>query len=268
MKINYYKLLTITILLIFSGSIYAQNNIESKIKDKLPNNVFLREYEKIPGSKVDSYVGIYIVNPITAEIPNEDGFGQGIYYICPDRTLGQTITGIYHLFLFQDNSVKSDIVIPPAYSENNTDAQELCYYNTDYNLCWHFEDKNNCDRNSESNNSRTNLRKAKLINFKDCTGSGKNHNFVLVGPSEACGWVCYLIAGYNEELNIVEIFDVKSDYGITQWFARFYPNEQGESLIEILCGDHGSEYHIKEFYKFNKTNRRFEFINKIETPCD
>ena len=161
-----------------------------------------------------------------------------------------------NLFLFHDNTIKSDIVIPPAYSENNSNEQELCYNNTDYNLCWNFEDKNNCDRNSESNNSTTNLRKAKLINFKDCTGSGKKHNFVLVGTTEACGWVCYLVAGYNEELNKVEIFDVKSQYDITQLFARFYPNEQGESLIEILCGEHGSESHTRELYKFNKNDLR------------
>jgi len=268
MKHIYFKSIIIVFLAILNSSMFAQNNLEIKIKDKLPKGVFLREYEKIPEMKVDSYVGVYVENPVIAKIPSEDGFGQGLYYICTERTLGQTISGIYHLFLFQDNTIKSEIIIPPAYSDNNTMEQELCYFNTEYNLCWHFEDKNNCDRNSESNNSTTNLKKAKLINFKDCTGSGKKHDFVLVGTTEACGWVCYLVAGYNEELNKVEIFDIKTQYEITQWFSRFYPNEQGESLIEILCGDHGFDSHSREFYKFNKSSRIYELIDIVETPCE
>ncbi|HEY5122742.1 MAG TPA: hypothetical protein VIL99_09480 [Ignavibacteria bacterium] len=272
MKNYQIKLVLLIAFVVFNSSLFAQIDIESKIKEKLPNNVFLREFEKIPDTKRESYVGIYIENFVIANVPNisNDPMGGelGFYYTCPEQTLGQTISGIYHLFLFQDNSIKSDVIIPPAYPENSSNEQELCYQNTEYNLCWHFEDKNNCDRISESNNSTTNLRKAKLIDFKDCTGSGKKHDFVLVGETEACGWVCYLVAGYNEELNKIEIFDIKNPFGISQWFARFYPDEQGDAIIEILCGDHGFETYTRETYKFNKENRRYELIDIIETPCE
>ncbi|MCX6159195.1 MAG: hypothetical protein NTY74_14540 [Ignavibacteriae bacterium] len=139
MKHLYLKAIIIVFLGVINGNMFAQNIIETKIKDKLPKGVFLREYEKIPDMKVDSYFGIYIENPVIAKVPNEDGFGQVLYYICSERTLGQTISGIYHLFLFQDNTIKSDIIIPPAYSDNITMEQELCYFNTEYNLCWHLK---------------------------------------------------------------------------------------------------------------------------------
>jgi len=247
----------------FNCSINAQINLEGKIKEQLPENIFLREYEKIPGTKLESYIGIYIENYSITEVQKENDMWPGLYSSCPEQTLGQTISGVYHFFLFQENKIISDIIIPPAYSEDNSNVQELCYYNTEENLCRYFEDGQNCDGKSQ-----TKLRKAKLINFRDCTGSGKRFDFVLVGTTEVCGFVDYLVAGYNEKLNSVEIYKIKHENNIYQWYSRFYPDERGEAVFEILCDDHGNDLYTKYTYRFNKSSRMYELIDVVETPCE
>ena len=252
------------ILIIFSNySVYAQTNTETLIKEKLPNGVFLREYEKVPGTNTESYIGIYIENYSITEVQKENDMWPGLYSSCPEQTLGQTISGVYHFFLFQENKIISDIIIPPSYSEDNSNVQELCYYNTEENLCRYFEEWHNCDGKSQ-----TKLRKARLINFRDCTGSEEKHDFVLVGSTEACGFINYLVAGYNEENNIVEIFNIKHENNIYQWYSRFLPDEKGEAVFEILCGDHGNETYTKYTYRFNKSSRIYELIDVVETPCE
>lgn len=253
-------------MLLFTFSIKAQTDIESIIKEKLPKGVFLREYERIPDTKIESYLGIYIENYSIAEVQKNDGMGLGLYYTCPEYTLGQTIEGVYHLFLFQNNNKIADLIIPPSYSEDSTNVQELCYYNTEQNICRFFEEHQDCSECDSKSNTK--LKKAKLINFRDCTGSGKKHDFILVGSTEACGIVNYLVAGYNEELNTIEIYNIEYDNNICQWYSSFYPDEQGIAVIEILCGDHGNEIYTKYTYKFNKSTRIYELVDVIETSCE
>lgn len=254
------------VFLLFLSCSTVSSQIEKEIKEQLPKNVFLREYEKIPDTKIESYIGIYIENYSITEVQKENDMWPGLYSSCPEQTLGQTISGVYHLFLFQNNKIISDIVIPSAYSEDGSNVQELCYYNTEYNLCRHFEIKDGCP--DCRGKSEYKLKKAKLINFMDCTGSGKRFDFVLVGPTEACGDIARLVVGYNEELNSVEILKIKNENNIFQWYCRFYPDDTGEAVFEILCGDHGNDVYTRYTYRFNKSSRMYELIDAIETPCE
>lgn len=259
------KIITIMLFYYYPvNNTVSQDSIENEIKSILPKNVFLREVEKIPDTKNDSYLGIYIEKPIIADIQKEEVKGMGLYITCPEQTMGQTIKGIYHIFLFKDKKIISDIVIPPSYSEDNTNTQELCYYNTRENLNLYFKGIEKYDEDTIKD-----LEKAKLIIFKDHTGSGLYHDFVLVGQTLACGWVEYLVGGYNEKLNRAEIYPInKNNKETFKWYPRFYPDNKGNVEVITSCGDHGNENYLKEIFKFNKQTRSYKLIDIIERPCE
>jgi len=266
MKRHFLFFVVFSINIFLVNNVISQSVIENKIKAQIPFGVFLREVERIPDLDLESYAGIYIEEPIIAEVYKGTDPDLGLYYNCLETTSGQEIYGTYHLFLFQNNKIISDIIIPPSleqYDENNKTKQSLCYYNTKYNNCYYFYGYRDCEKLS-----KTKLEKTKLINFKDCTGRGKRYEFILVGETYVCGWTNYLVSGYDSNKNEIVIYKIKKDEYNYYWESRFKPNNDGVVIKEIQCGDHGNETYEKQIYKFDKLNCVYELINIEKRPCE
>lgn len=232
-------------LLIGIGVFYIYENpfgsffIGKQIKDLLPENTFLRDFEKIPDT--DSYFAIYIENPELAEEEKE----KIVYSSCSFQSLGQSIKGTYHFAVFKKGTLVSDIVQEPI--------QELVYKNIKKNIQ---------EKTFKWNEFQ--MKKVKLINFQDLNGDGKEHEFRLAGETHPCGFTKYLIAGYDEQ-GIV--YPIQRGLQTHYWMERFEPNSQGIVEIENACGDHGSNVLEKFFYSYDPEGKAYVLDKATIEEC-
>lgn len=228
--------------------------IKDYIIDVLPSESFLREFEKIPNLNNESYLGIYVKNyEIGADISKKD------FFSCPEQTIGQPVTGEYHLFLFQNNEIINDIIIPsPEFSSG--DSQSISYLNTKENNNIYFGG----DFYTESDKNK--IEKTKLINFYDYTGDGLKYEFLLTGATEVCGHTLKLVAGYNQTENKALIYKINLSDQVVYWASNFNPSNNGSVTIQWLCGDHGSDTETTKLFQFNKKDG-FDLISDTSKKC-
>lgn len=230
-------------------------SVKDYIVDVLPKEVFLREFEKIPNLNNESYLGIYVKN---YDIGND--VSKKEFFSCPEQTVGQPITGEYHLFLFQNNKIVNDIIIPsPEFSSG--DIQSLSYLNTKENNNIYFGG----DFYTESDKNK--VEKTKLINFYDYTGDGLKYEFLLTGATEVCGHTLKLVAGYNQIENNALVYKINLSDQVVYWFSNFNPSNNGSVSVQWLCGDHGSDIETTKIFKFNKKDG-FDLISDSSKKCE
>lgn len=234
-------------------------SIEESIKMALPDNAILREYKMIPETKQESYLGIYILN---SEIAAQQLNSDNLYYgTCPDETMGQSIKGEYHLFLYQDDKIINDVFIPP-YNTYYGNEMSLSFNNTRENNATFFEGE------KPNENDKYKLERTNLINFHDYNGDNLEHEFILVGESISCGHVERLVAGYDEESNRALAYSIKTGNKTVFWFGNFKPDSFGSVSIITLCGDHGSDTEYSEYFKFDKISNSYISDGRIENKCE
>lgn len=238
---------------------------EGKIQKVLESGVFLREIELIPGISPESYLAIYIEDPKFDEAPVKE---EGLFLSCPESTEGQAIDGIYHLILFQNNSVVNDLAIPSVSfvfvgSEQSDDPlrQKLAFKNTKSNIYWMFGGP------ESSREEAFDLQTVDLIKLKDFNGDGQEFEFKLTGPTSPCGHTQYLIAGYDKKNNQAVIYSIIGSGQTFHWHDNFTPDASG--LVEwfLRCGDHGNDIEEHEVYQFDPQENAYILQKKEQNPC-
>ncbi len=244
-------------------------DITTRVEALLPKNSFLRELALIPDIFPESYLLIYVEDPKFNEIP-KDASGY-IYMSCPEVTEGQAIEGIYHLALFQNNSIVNDKIIPVGDNvvfNNSEEAgesaalrQKLVFKNTKINIYWMFNGL------EPSKQEEYNLEKVTLINFKDYTGDGQKYEFKLIGATFPCGHTEFLIAGYDQENNKAVVYPVVENQDTFYWRDNFDPDSVGKVEWRFQCGDHGNDLEEYKLYQFNTDQENYILTEDKETPC-
>jgi len=241
------------------------DDFPKKIKSELPQGAFLREYKKLVDVDGEIYVGLYItdyadpIEPIVAI--NELDLSS-----CRAATLGQSISGNYHAFVFEYGKISSSVKIP-TFDENYNLYNTLCLFNTPQNNCYYFDFSTKTeDKNCESASGNV-LEKTDLIQLNDLTGDTKRNEFLITGVQDVCGYVNRLVVGYNEVSHQISVYPVVENNRQSYWNWRFVPLN-GECKIEVLCGDHGNEQYSKKIYRFNASDERYELIFSEEKECD
>ncbi len=232
-------------LLVGIGVFYVYQNpfgsffIGKQIKDLLPENAFLRDFEKIPDT--DSFFAIYIENPEFADQEKD----KSVYLSCSFQSLGQSIKGTYHFAIFENQTLVSDIV--------QNEIQELAYRNIRANLQ---------EKTFEWNELW--MERVKLINFQDLNGDGKQREFRLAGETNSCGATKYLIAGYDEK-GIV--YPIQRGLQAHYWMERFDPNSQGRVEIEYSCGDYSSDTYEYFLYTYDPEIKTYVLDKAKKQAC-
>ncbi len=213
-----------------------------QLQSVLPEGTLLREFTYIPGVTPTSYLLLYV------EKGNKlDDWG---YDSCPGMILGVAIAGNYHLALFQNGTVISDVKIPKPSDYDDATSLELVYKNTKENIF-------GLDANASDANE---VIVASLLQLKDYTGEGKKYEVVFTTTQGGCGIFDGLVAGYDPEDNKVRLY--------SDWIPRFSPNSSGEFNYLFECGDHGNVTRIEETYEFDKSAKKFIQTSHKETPCE
>jgi hypothetical protein len=232
---------------------------ENLIEKVIPSGALLREYQKIPDTKQESYVGLYILNSKISDL--EENTGNLYYSSCPEQTMGQTASGEYHLFLFQNNEIINDIIVPNYDSSLDNNIISLSYNNTESNNNIFFEGLKPSDSDQYS------IAKTQLIHFHDYNGDGLQHEFSLVGDSLACGHVDYLVAGYDETSNKTVIYGIKTKDKTVYWYDNFIPERSGIVKVVWTCGDHGSDTETIQIFEINKETSNYDLFIDDENKC-
>jgi hypothetical protein len=234
-------------------------DVEILINRSLPPSVLLREYKKIPNTHKNSYLGIYISDYSIAKLENKTN--EFYYSSCPEQTMGQSATGRYHLFLFEDNHIVDDVIIPsPGYYED--DKMSLSFNNTKENNADFFGGEKPSDAD------KFDIEKTELIHFYDYSGDGLEYEFLLVGDKLACGHVNYLVAGYDEVNNKVVVYKIKLKDNLVYWYDNFKPDNSGNTEVTWLCGDHGSQTESRDSFSFDNELKIYVLRNSNEKACD
>lgn len=236
-------------------------DIATRIEALLPENSFLREVELIPGVSPESYLLIYIEDPKFDEAQEDPN--RMIYMSCPEVTEGQAIDGIYHLALFQNNSIVNDKIIPVGgvATDNLEPRQKLVFKNTKINIFWMF------NGSEPSKQEEYNLEQVKLINFKDYTGDGQKYEFKLTGATFPCGHTEFLVAGYDKKNNETVIYPIVENQDIFYWWDNFDPDSTGKAEWRFQCGDHGNDVEEYKLYQFDADKGNYILTENKETPC-
>lgn len=207
---------------------------ENFIKSVLPKGSFLRDYQKIPNHQ-NTFIVIYL----------EKGYQFNSWDLsCPGMILGDSILGTYHLSLIRDYKLINDIVLPQAYTGNN--KLELTYKK--YKDGWPME--------GEEKDKQV----IKLLDLKDLTGDGLAYEFLFTTTGGGCGFYDSLVGAYDPDYEEVVLY--------SDWLPRFEPDSNGRSHYLFDCGDHGNMTRVEKEYQFNQNAKRYDVVNKVETPCN
>jgi hypothetical protein len=261
----------------------AEDTVRVKVNKILPSEVFFRELKKIPGT--DEYLGIYVKDYTVDERNFIDVFDESsILITCPDQIGGQTsIFGEYHLFLYKNDKIIGDKLIPVSDGYKNEDGinkQTFSLINTKINNLLLYNKAAFITGNDyEKVKDKYKLERTELINFADYTGDGSQHEFIMVGFYISCGHEERLIAGFDQGKNEIIIYpitnDLIADYAsetvgkeLIYWRDNFIPNNKGEVDYIWNCGDHGSLTESKKKFAFNKQRKIFELISTSERKCE
>jgi hypothetical protein len=237
----------------------ATADIESLIEKVIPSGALLREYQKIPDTNQESYVGLYILNSKISDL--EEKTDDLYYSTCPEQTMGQTASGEYHLFLFQNNVIINDIIVPNYDTSLNNNIISLSYNNTKSNNNIFFEGL------KPSESDQYSIDKTQLMHFHDYNGDGLQHEFSLVGDSLACGHVDYLVAGYDEASNKAVIYSIKTNNKTVYWYDNFIPEKSGTVKVVWTCGDHGNDTETIQIFNFNEKTSSYDLFIDDENKC-
>lgn len=254
--------------------------VENQVQKLLPSNALMREVELIPGVSPESYLVIYIEDPKFDDLKD---YETNYYMTCPESTMGQAIEGVYHLGLFQSNSLVDDQVIYSNYwyvdptthflGKGPENRGKLSFRNTKQNIHWRF---NGPEPSEEEKNE---LEIVKLIRLEDLTGDGLGYEFKLTGTTSPCGHSEYLIAGYDKKRNqavvypiITDIPDnvvypIITDFKISYWGDNFLPDSLGKVEWYWRCGDHGATEESYQSYLFNSANQSYVCLKNETRFC-
>jgi hypothetical protein len=239
-------------------------NIDWIYNDKTRIEV-LRDLVKIPGQ--EKYLGVYVENYEVIENTNFDN-----YIACGEDIAGQIqIKGDYVLFMFDGEKIYRALKIPD-YDDEFAGKVSFSLLNTKANNFYFYG-------GSESDGEE--IERSNLINFKDYTGDGLEHEFLLTGQRLACSHLTRGVAGYDVKFdepifyNINKsLYHVDYEYWATQnspddfyWVNRFKPDSNGDVEIIWQCGDHGAVTQETDRYIYNDQSKEYQRIYHGEEAC-
>lgn len=239
--------------------------IRLKVFQQLPSDYFLRDLQKIPGQ--EKYLGIYIKNYNTIEHPNFDN-----YITCGGDIAGPIqIEGDYVLFMFDGENIYKNLQIPD-YGDVFAEDVSFSLLNTKENNFYFYGGPESDSKEIERSN---------LINFKDYTGDGLEHEFLLTGQRLACSHLTKGVAGYDVKFDEPIFYNINKslyhadyEYWTTQnspddfyWVDKFKPDSNGDVEIIWQCGDHGAVTQETDRYIFNDQSKEYQRIYHGEEVC-
>lgn len=238
-----------------------------EVNKLLPKNVFFRDLEKIPNT--NEYLGIYVKNYSINEQKELEIIGSDILTICPEQIYGQSsVDGEYHLFLYKNNKIIDDIIIPQSdnypnnFVLNNAKRNNFWYYDGEKPL---IEDENKIER-------------TKLLKFADYTGDGLKHEISIVGVYLSCGHEERMIVGYNDKSDKIIIYPIRTivtedttvqahNWENVYWYDNFEPDNNGVVNVVWGCGDHGNDVFTKDVYIYDKVIQIYKLTDRILREC-
>jgi hypothetical protein len=222
----------------------CDTQIEALIQSQSPERVTIREVKPLPNlvGQNQIYAGIYIENAKISPIdPKTD------YSTCPEQTIGQAISGTYHVFTYFEGKIKNDRILPL-----DTYSTQILSFPLKNTLVNNFNFFHGPSYNEDKKNE---LAISSLINFKDYTGDGKDNEFILYGEENSCGHISNMVVGINEGVGQIVFHPIVEDGLTGHWSDNFIPNEKGDVVWQVQCGDHGSDTDAKKLFSFDqKTN--------------
>jgi hypothetical protein len=222
-------------------SLSINQPIQDQIQNLLPQGSFLREVELVPRSNPKQYLFLYL----------DPGYRihDWDYSSCPGGILSQALAGSYRLGLFQENKIVSQIVLPPAYTDpSNTISQSL-------ELAYQTQNQSP----SDASPSAVTPQVAKLLNFADYTGDGRQYEVLFTTTNGGCGFYDGLVAGIDTTQKKLNLY--------SNWIPRFNPDNKGIFNYLFDCGDHGNTTKVQKQYRYNPAKKYFEVVAQTETPC-
>jgi hypothetical protein len=219
-------------------------SMDKQIARKIPAGAVIREVVRLEGVKPNAYLFIYLEKGYQLS-----DFAEGdVMLSCPEMILGQSITGNYHLGLWQNGKIVNEIPISSPYGEMGNKELSLVYRNTKENIYTAYggEDKYTVE-------------KVSLLKLSNYTGRGKNWDVLFKTTAGGCGFWDGLVAGYDPGTNRVVAFST--------WLPRFEPDRTGEFHYLFECGDHGNDTRIETDFAFNSTQKKFTIVSDKSTKC-
>lgn len=207
----------------------------------LPRGVLLRDFEKLKNGSKNAYLVIYV----------EPGykFDSWGYDSCPGIILGDSLSGVYHLVLIQDNKVVNDVILPYAINDGKG-ALELSFKNKKmYTL----------KKGTFPESEQDDIIDVKLLQLEDYTGDGKPYEFLLTTTGGGCGFFDGLVAGYDPAANKAVLY--------SGWIPRFIPDSKGNASYVFDCGDHGNMTRVEAKYGFDPATKKFKKLSEVKTVC-
>lgn len=212
---------------------------KTKLQGLLPENSYIRDYQRLEGVTPDSYLVLYL----------DDGYEFNEWDLsCPGMILGKSIAGNYRLSLLQNMKIINTVDIPNVYQGSNL---ELVYKDI-FKYYDYDEHKISVDEKD--------IPVEKLIDLKDYTGDGLEYEFLLTTTGGGCGFYDGLVAGYDPWEDKVTLF--------SDWIASLNPDSSGYFYYLFECGNHGNMTRTERKYQFNSDSKKYELIWEKEAPCE
>ena len=186
---------------------------------------------------------------------------------CGNEVAGIPLTGVYHVALVIGGALVNELTIsPPGGGKDNLMAlptRNLPVFNY-----VHWGQGTPVEYNAEA----THTEPTKLLRLADFNGDGHAWEFRLVQPTDACGHLNTLVAGYSPTRRVAVVYPILSGPLRSDWADNFFalPTVGNGVRVEstFACGDHGNERETWQEYLYDAASEVWVLHRHRERDCN
>lgn len=211
------------------------SSIAEKIQNALPDGVFIRDFEQIPGRS-----GFLVVFVNFAKVERDQSKWSDCTYNYTQRLSGNYYIG----YVYNGKLINAFQLTLPDQAEGVVFRRSV----------------------NEDNKST----EIPLIEFADYTGDRNPFEFKLLVGLSSCKHANYSIIGYDPDRHNVVVYSVLDEGVLTPYYDNFFPGLDGRVNYEFTCNDYEDiepVYYFKKSFKFHQGLKRYELISNSEELC-